>query len=322
MDKQYTRACVTGGAGFIGSYLTRALLARGMEVCILDNFSTGRKSNVPAGVSVVHGDILCPEEVDRALSGCDIVFHLAARVAIRSSFEFVVEDTRNNVCGTASVMRGVQQAGSVRKVVAASSMAVYCERPEQTPIPECYPTEAISPYGISKLAAEKLTHAMCAAAGVPSVVLRLFNTYGSGQALSPYVGVVTIFVNALHSGKTPIIFGDGEQCRDFVHVQDVVAGFLAAMDADVSGETFNIGSGRARSVNAVMCAIQRAMSVHVPSQYHPSVPGELRYSVADITRSRARLGYQPQHDFDDLIGELVKEILRSNPDVDSNQQSA
>ena len=322
MDLSYHRACVTGGAGFIGSHLTKALLSRGLEVCVLDNLSTGRESNIPNGASFIRGDILHPQDVEKAIASCDIVFHLAARVAIRSSFDFVVEDTETNVCGTASVMRAIQRSGSVRKAISASSMAVYSERPEKSPIPENYSTEPISPYGISKLAAERLTHTMCAASAVSSVALRLFNTFGQGQALSPYVGVVTIFVNALHAGKAPTIFGDGEQCRDFVHVQDVVSGFLAAMDANVSGATFNIGSGRARSVNAVIGAIQCAMNVQIPSRYVSAVPGELRYSVADITQSQTQLGYQPKHDFDLTIGEVVNEILRSKTDVDSSKQSA
>jgi UDP-glucose 4-epimerase len=236
MPSEFKHACVTGGAGFIGSHLVEALLRKRVGVTVLDNLSVGRRENVPSGVPIVVGDILDTELVADTLSGCDVVFHLAARVAIRSSFEFAVQDTMTNVVGTASVLRAARNAGSVRKVITASSMAVYGDALDKVPFPETLDTAPISPYGVSKLAAERLTHLMCGEAGMQSTVLRLFNTYGPRQALSPYVGVITIFINRLLSEERPTIFGDGEQCRDFVHVQDVAAAFVGAMDTNVSGE--------------------------------------------------------------------------------------
>jgi UDP-glucose 4-epimerase len=306
------RACVTGGAGFIGSRLVRALLDGGIGVTVLDNLSVGKRENLPPQARLVVGDILDAHRVCQGIADCDVVFHLAARVAIRSSFEFVVDDTHTNVTGTANLLRQVQQSGCVRKVITASSMAVYADAPAAVFVSESHSTEPISPYGISKLAAEKLTHAMCASAGVSSVVLRLFNTYGPGQALSPYVGVVTIFINSLKAGLSPTLYGDGEQCRDFVHVNDVVQSFLCALREDVSGETFNIGSGRPHTVNSVLGALQHVLGTSIVGQHAPAVAGELRNSVADITRARARLHYEPQHEFESSLPEVVAQVLRQS----------
>jgi UDP-glucose 4-epimerase len=309
MTLGFKKACVTGGAGFIGSHLVRALLSRDLTVTVLDNLSVGRATNVPAGATLVECDILDAQRVRQIIADCDIVFHLAARVAIRSSFEFVLEDTMINVVGAASVLKAAQRAGSVRKVITASSMAVYADAVAPELIDENHPITPISPYGISKLAAERLTHTMCAQAGMQSAVLRLFNTYGPGQTLSPYVGVVTIFVNALHNGENPTVFGDGEQCRDFVHVEDVVSGFVRAMNANISGETFNIGTGVPVSVNAVLRSLNRVMQTAYTGQHVNAVPGELRYSVADIRKARNVLGYEPVHRFDSSIETVVREIV-------------
>lgn len=306
---KYRRVCLTGGAGFIGSHVARALLADGVEVRILDNLSTGRRENVPPGAELIAGDILDPGAADRAMNGCDALLHLAARVAIRSSFEFAVEDTMANVVGTAAMIRAAIRAGSVRRIVSTSSMAVYADAPSAEPIDETYPVEPISPYGVSKLASERLTHTMAREAKLESAVLRLFNTYGPGQAFSPYVGVVTIFVNKLAAGEKATIYGDGEQARDFVHVSDVARAFLLALASESTGETFNVGTGRATSVNRVYELVAGQLGITQPAAHVDAVPGELRYSVADITKARRLLGYSPSHVFEESIGEVVRDIL-------------
>jgi UDP-glucose 4-epimerase len=284
-----------------------------MDVIVIDNLSVGRRSNIPADVELVEGDILDVERTQSAVRGCDIVFHLAARVAIRSSFEFVVEDTVTNVAGTASVLRAAQRSGSVKKVVSTSSMAIYSDAPSPEPVNEGHPARPVSPYGISKLAAENLTHNLCAAAAIDSVVLRLFNTYGPGQKLSPYVGVVTIFVNKLANSERPIIFGDGMQSRDFVHVDDIVRAYVRAMQSEISGETFNIGTGRSTTINQVYRLVAAHMGCALEPEHAPSVPGELRFSVADISKARYLLGYEPSHEFAASIGSVVDEILADRP---------
>lgn len=306
---KYRRVCLTGGAGFIGSHVARALLAGGVEVRILDNLSTGRRENVPPGAELITGDILDPGAADRAVDGCDALLHLAARVAIRSSFEFAVEDTMANVVGTAAMIRAAIRAGSVRRIVSTSSMAVYADAPSAEPIDETYPVEPISPYGVSKLASERLTHTMAREAKLESAVLRLFNTYGPGQAFSPYVGVVTIFVNKLAAGEKATIYGDGEQARDFVHVADVARAFLLALGSESTGETFNVGTGCATSVNRVYELIAAQLGTSEPPAHVDAVPGELRYSVADITKAKRLLGYSPSHVFEESIGEVVRDIL-------------
>lgn len=309
MPENYQRACVTGGAGFIGARLARRLLERGLHVTIIDNLSVGRRENVPEGANLIEADILDTAACETAVQGADVLFHLAARVAIRSSFDFVVEDTLTNVSGTASVLRAAARSGKVRKVITASSMGVYADCPDRIPVAEQHPVIPVAPYGISKYAAECLTHNIAANAGMQSVALRLFNTYGSGQQLSPYVGVVTIFINKLRRSEQPVIFGDGLQTRDFVHVDDIVSGFLGAMDAPVSGETINVGTGRGITVRMVYEALAHVLGSSIQPQYADAVPGELRYSVADIGKARRLLGYEPEHRFESSIRAVVEEIL-------------
>ncbi len=302
------RILVTGGAGFIGTHLVRALLARGDEVTVFDNLSVGRADNVPMGAKLVVGDVTDSAAVESAIAGHDHVVHFAARVAIRSSFDFAVEDTHTNVVGTAAVMRAAGKAG-VKRVVAASSMAVYADNATPTPIDESHPCLPLSPYGISKLALEQLVHSMARTAGIESAVLRFFNTYGPGQALSPYVGVVTIFVNALRAGKSPTIFGDGEQCRDFVHVEDIVQACLLALDkGNADGQTFNVGTGVATSVNALYDLVRTSLDSSLVANHAPAVPGELRFSIADISRIRHQLGYQPRHALAMSLAAVTREL--------------
>jgi UDP-glucose 4-epimerase len=300
---------VTGGAGFIGSKLAASLNELGADVVVIDDLSVGRRENLTPRVKFVKADVLDTEKVVETMRGCHVLYHLAARVAIRSSFEFVVKDTMTNVSGTASVLRAAQIAGSLRKVVFTSSMAVYSDSLSRTLINEEWPTAPISPYGISKLAAEALTHQICAQAGIDSVVLRLFNTYGLGQRLSPYVGAVTIFCNKLADNKAPQVFGDGQQSRDFVHVQDVVQALLLAAQVSTTGETFNVGTGVATTVNQVLDHLKRALQVQIPQEYVPAAPGELRSSVADIAKACKVLGYSPAHKFSESVVVVARQLV-------------
>lgn len=312
MDHKFKRACVTGGAGFIGSKLARQLLERGLEVRVLDNLSVGRVDNIPRGARLIQGDILNSSDCEQALKGCDVLFHMAARVAIRASFEFVVEDTLCNVTGTATILRAAVRSGTVRKIICASSMGVYADSARPDPMRETHPTEPISPYGISKLALELLTHRIAAAAGLESVALRIFNAYGPGQRFSPYVGVITIFVNQLRAGQSPTIFGDGQQVRDFVHVEDVARAFVAAMEAPVTGETINVGSGTPHTVQQVYEILARELQSEIQPSYVPAMPGELRYAIASIEKAGRLLNYSPAHDFQRSIPAVIGEILQQS----------
>ena len=308
MTESRQRICVTGGAGFIGVRLVGALLERGKEVVVLDDLSVGRRERLPAAARLVIGDIRDAGAVRAALESCDAVAHLAARVAIRSSFDFAVDDASINLVGTASVLRGAIDAGTVRRFVLASSMAVYADSAAPRPLDECHQTQPASPYGVSKLAAEQLVNLMCAQAGMSGGVLRLFNTYGPGQIFSPYVGVVTIFVNDLLAGRSVTIFGDGEQCRDFVHVDDVAGAFVLAIEHEHANGTYNIGTGRATSVNTLYQQICNAMAGARDVRHVAPAAGELRYSIADISAAQRALGYQPQHRIDAGIADIVAEI--------------
>ena len=300
--------CITGGAGFIGSHLARQLLAAGKKVVVLDNFSVGLRANIPTDADIIEGDIL-DAEVAKAATQYDAIIHLAARVAIRSSFEHIVQDTHTNVVGTATLLNALgSNPGNVKKFLLASSMAVYSEGSADAAIKETHPIKPLSPYGTSKYAAELLVQQACARVGVDAGILRLFNTYGNGQALSPYVGVVTIFANAIKAGTTPQIFGSGEQCRDFVHADDIAQGFTKALSHQNNGQVYNLGSGVGLSVNQVYAAIANALGWKAAPVYAAKVPGEMQYSVADISKAKNLLGYLPQHNFVESIASIVHQI--------------
>ena len=301
----YAHALVTGGAGFIGSHLARALLAQGRRVTILDNLSVGRREAAPAAARFVHGDVRDPAAVAEALSGVDCVFHLAAQVTIRGSFERFYEDLDTNVMGTARLLRALDPA-AITWFVLASSMAVYADAESPAPIDESHPTAPLSPYGIGKLAAEGVARQILAARGIPFSAMRYFNTFGPGQTYTPYVGVITIFVNRLLGGDAPVIFGDGEQQRDFVHVEDIVAGTLAAPDRQPG--VYNLGTGRGTSLNVLASLLTKRLAPNLTPVHAAAQAGELRYSVADIGAARKSLGYAPartlEHDLESVIADV------------------
>ncbi len=301
------RVMVTGGAGFIGSHLVEALLARGDQVVIYDDLSMGRRENVPEQAQLVIGDIRDHQRVAAHLKGIDLVYHLAARVSIRDTTEKFVEDAEINLMGTLGLLRACG-AAKPKRFVMASSMAVYADSPTPAPVAEGYPTQPISGYGISKLASERYCLQLCPQMGVQPMVLRFFNTYGTRQTYTPYVGVITIFTRKLLAGQAPTIFGDGEQCRDFTHVSDIVQGCLLAGQADTAERVFNIGSGRASSVNQVTELLIRRIAPHVRPDFAPAQPGELRNCVADVARAARELGYQARCTLADRLGEVTDYI--------------
>ena len=301
----FGHALVTGGAGFIGSHVTRRLLAEGRKVTVIDNLSVGRREAVPAGARFVHGDIRDEAAVADALAGVDCVFHLAAQVTIRGSFDRFYEDLDTNVMGTARLLRLVDPA-RVKWFTLASSMAVYADAPAPTPIDETHPTQPLSPYGQGKLAAEGVSRQILAARGIPFTALRFFNTFGAGQTYTPYVGVITIFVTRLLRGDPPVIFGDGEQRRDFVHVEDIASGVL--LSAGRAPGTYNLGTGRGTSLNELAALLTSRLNPSLQPQYAPAPAGELRYSIADITAARSALGYEAQQTIASRIDEVVADV--------------
>ena len=305
----YKKALVTGGAGFIGSHLARALLDGGLEVVVLDNLSMGKVENVPDGAEFVLGDVRSQEDVAGVLDSVDIVFHEAARVSIRTSVEAFHDDAQTNLMGTINVLRCCGGA-RVKKIVFASSMAVYADCPDPSPITEDYTTEPISPYGISKLASEKYCLQFSKHSGIDCHVLRYFNTYGMGQTFTPYVGVITIFINNLLKKKPPVIFGDGEQQRDFTHVSDIVLANVLSMKSDLPRGIFNVGTGINTSVNRIAELLCERIDPDIRPVYESEQPGELRYSIADISHTAKELHYEPEFKLEDKIKEVIEYIRR------------
>jgi len=292
---------VTGGAGFIGSYVvSRLCREQGTEITVLDNLSVGKRENVPHDCRFIEGDINNPIALGSALEGVDVLIHLAAFVSIRESFNRLDDDLRNNCHGVLAVLRAAGEHG-VHRVVFASSMAVYGE-PPRLPVSEDDPTMPVSPYGLSKLRGEMYGQILSRKYGYSFIALRYFNTYGVGQTPSDYVGVITSFINMVLDRKPMKIYGDGEQMRDFVWVDDVAEATILAAKSEVEG-VYNIGSGVEVSINSLACMIQKCAGgsfVHVLAP-----PGEVRRMCADISRAKTYLSYKPRGNISEQLPSIV-----------------
>jgi nucleoside-diphosphate-sugar epimerase len=295
-----TTYLVTGGAGFIGSNLVEALLAQGGRVRVLDNFSTGKRENL-AGLSgdleVIEGDITDWPATIAATRGADYVLHHAAIPSVQRSVRDPLATDRTNVLGTLHVLQAAREAGVKRVLYAASSSAYGEAVAEQKS--EDLPARPISPYGVSKLAGELYCVAFTAVYGLETVALRYFNVFGPRQdALSEYSAVIPRFITALLSGGQPVIYGDGEQTRDFTFVANVVDANLRALTAPgVAGQVFNVAAGGRISLNTLARLLGEIMGPTVAPIYAAARPGDIRASSADISRARATLGYAPRIDF-------------------------
>jgi len=284
---------VTGGAGFIGSNLVGALVARGTPVVVLDSLVSGYRSNLDAypAVRFVEGDVRDRAAVDAAMDGVEVVYHLAASVGNKRSIDDPVFDAQVNVLGTVNVLESARRAGA-RKIVASSSAGIFGEL-KQLPIREDHPVEPDSPYGATKLCEEKLCLAYAKLHGVEAVCLRYFNVYGPNQRFDAYGNVIPIFVFQMLRGEPLTIFGDGGQTRDFVNVADVVqANLRAAAAAGVSG-AFNIGSGTRITINALVALLREASGLSPIVRHGPPRAGDVRDSLADISAARAAFGFEP-----------------------------
>jgi UDP-glucose 4-epimerase len=233
----------------------------------------------------------------------DCVFHEAAIVSIRASVEGFVRDAEVNLVGTLNVLQCMADSG-VKKAVLASSMAVYADSPAPVPLREDARLGPVSPYGVAKLASEQYWLMMCGHFGLDATVLRYFNTYGPNQTPTPYVGVITIFINRLLRGEAPMVYGDGDQRRDFVHVDDIVAANLAVLGPGTAGRTFNVGTGHATSVNDIARELVARLAPGLAPRHAPPVEGEMRNAIADATALREATGWtpaRPRPDFDQVV---------------------
>jgi UDP-glucose 4-epimerase len=294
------KVLVTGGGGFIGSHLARALLEQGHSVRILDNFSTGRRSNLAVlddEAEIVEGDIQSYERASRAVSDCEFVMHQAALPSVPRSIQDPLTSNATNVIGTLNVLLACRDHG-VGRVILASSSSVYGANPK-LPKHEDDPTLPISPYATAKLAGENYARSFHQVYGLETVALRYFNVFGPRQdPNSEYAAVIPRFIRRLAEGEPPVIFGDGEQSRDFTYVDNVVQANLRAMDAaSVAGQTFNVACGERASLNELCSLLREIVDCDVASEHAPGRAGDVRHSLADITKARQALGYEPDIGF-------------------------
>jgi dTDP-L-rhamnose 4-epimerase len=346
------RILVTGGAGFIGCHLARALLHRGYEVRVLDSLveqvhaGAANRHPILDHVDFIEGDVRDARAVARALRGVDRIVHLAAEVGVGQSMYAIERYVSANDGGTAVLFQQLVDR-PVQRVVVASSMSVYGEGLYKTPdgrlldavvrTPPRFPGagwdplgpdgEALTPvatpewkhpnlasvYALTKYVQERLTLTVAPAYGMEAVALRLFNVYGPGQALSnPYTGVLAIFASRLLHRERPILFEDGEQRRDFVHVEDVAEAFILALEHPAApGHVFNIGSGRDVSILHVADALASAMGVRIaPEISGQARTGDIRHCFGDIALAREMIGYTPRRSFADSLGELAEWVQR------------
>jgi UDP-glucose 4-epimerase len=293
---------VTGGAGFIGSHLVEALTLAGRPVRVLDNFSTGLRANLDTirpAPEIVEGDLGDPEAVSRAVAGAGTVFHLGALASVQFSVENPAASHRVCATGTLNVLDAARRAG-VRRVVYAASSSAY-GIPAGDVQTEADPLRPLSPYAAAKLSGELYAEAFAATYGLETVRVRFFNIFGPRQRPdSPYSGVIALFTAALTAGRSPTVFGDGLQSRDFTYVGDAVQSLVKAAAAPgVSGRVYNIGTGRSINLLELVDVLNRLLGKAVPIQFAPARAGDVRHSRADISRARKELGYEPAVPFEE-----------------------
>ncbi len=291
------KVLVTGGAGFIGSHVVEELIVKGYEVRVLDNLSTGRLENlkhVEETVEVVIGDVRDYGKVLEAVNGADAVIHEAALASVTRSIEDPLTVNQVNVEGTLNLLKACVELG-VKKLIYASSSSIYGDTPT-LPKREDMKPNPLSPYAVSKYAGEEFCRVFHKVYGLEAVALRYFNVYGPRQQYGPYSGVITIFINRLLNGQPPIIFGDGEQTRDFTYVKDVAEATVKALEAkQVGGEAINIASSSPISINNLASLLIELMGFkEVKPLYTEPRKGDVKYSYADIHKAEALLGWKPR----------------------------
>jgi nucleoside-diphosphate-sugar epimerase len=300
---------VTGGAGFIGSNIAEELVKRGYAVRIIDNFLTGKRENISSfmdKIELVEGDIRDYNACKRALAGVDFVLHQAALPSVPRSIEDPLLTTEINIKGTLNILLASREA-KVKGFVFASSSSVYGDDPN-LPKKESTVGNPLSPYAISKLAGEKYCRVFSQIFGLSTVCLRYFNIFGPRQdPFSQYAAVIPNFITRMLKGESPTIFGDGEQSRDFTYVSNVVeANILASKAQGVSGEVFNIACGERTTVNYLVSSLNEILKEEISPSYDEPRPGDVRYSFADMSKTRKMLKYEPLV----LFGKGLEETVR------------
>ncbi len=303
------RYLVTGGAGFIGSALVHRLVEAGETVRVVDNFSTGFKRNladVLARIELMEADLVKPSVAEDAVKGVEFVLHQAAIPSVQYSIDSPLDSHYSNVVGTLNLLVAARKS-AVKRFVYASSCAVYGDS-EVLPKGETMPENPISPYALGKLMGEKYCEIFHNMHGLATVCLRYFNVFGPRQDPdSPYSAVISRFIRAALNRDCPVVFGDGEQSRDFVHVDNVVnANLLACASESAAGMVFNIGTGERHSLNALLSALASALGEDLKARYEPARAGDIRHSGADITKAQQFLGYEPGVKFNEGLRQTVQ----------------
>jgi nucleoside-diphosphate-sugar epimerase len=300
------RYLVTGGAGFIGSHIVDALVARGERVRIADDFSTGRRENLPAsGIELVDGDLADPAVARGAVAGCEFVIHQAAIPSVPRSIENPVASHRANVDATLQVLTAARDAG-VKRLVFAGSSSVYGNAAELPKREDMTPTP-LSPYALQKLVAEQYCQMFTRLYGLQTVTTRYFNVFGPRQQPgSPYSGVISLFIEAMVDGRAPSIHGDGQQTRDFTYVGDVVDGVLRACEApDSGGEVLNLAGGGRISLLDLVSTLNRILGRSIVPVFGPPREGDVRDSQADVTKARRLLDFETRVSLEDGLRRTV-----------------
>ena len=299
---------VTGGGGFIGSHLVEALVRRGDRVRVVDNLSTGHEGNFAAvrrEIDFIHGNLCDESVVARAVRGIEIVFHEAALASVPRSIEQPLDTHANCATVTLQVLNEARRA-DVRRVVYAASSSAYGNLPKPAK-QESDPCQPLSPYAAAKLAGEMYCQSFFHSYGFETVCLRYFNVFGPRQdPNSPYSAVIPLFITSMIAGKRPIVFGDGQQSRDFVFIQNVVdINLLAAEAKNAAGLVFNVGCGRSYNLLQLIASLNRILHTNLQPDFHSPRSGDVRESLADISLARTVLGYQAQIDLEQGLQQTV-----------------
>ena len=301
MDMKFNRVLVTGGAGFIGSHLVDALVAEGCEVVVIDDLSTGNFLNlehIKDRITFYKGDIRDRDLLTKAADGCEVIFHQAAVVSVPQTVENPIDSAMVNDMGTLLILETARNT-TVRRVVLASSCAVYGDDPELPKVESMAPKPQ-SPYAVQKLTGEFYARLYHDLYGLETVCLRYFNVYGPRQdPTSPYSGVISIFMSKSASKEAPVIYGDGNQYRDFIFIKDVIwANLSAAKTDEAKGKVFNVGTGEFVSINQLWDMICRISGFYIKPEYEQSRPGDILESVANIDQAKSALGFKPEYSFE------------------------
>jgi UDP-glucose 4-epimerase len=289
---------VTGGAGFIGSNLVSLLLKKGYAVTVFDNLSTGKEENFHAhrnnpNFAFVRGDIRKPAEIRKALKGADAVVHLAAQIDVTASVKDPAFTHEVNVTGTLNVLQETAKE-KVRRFVFASSTAVYGDA-KNLPVKESEPLKPISPYAASKAAAEAYCSAYAGCFGLDAIALRFFNVYGPKNENSPYSGVITKFLRQAARGDVITVEGDGEQTRDFIHIDDIAKALALALECKKErGEVFNVCTGSPTSINGLVDALRKVTGKDLRAFRMPARVGDIRFSYGDGSKAAEKLGFKAE----------------------------